>query len=127
VYALKLKERWEKGTDEKEGDYFSVYPEGNWNYGLLDSVVKAPAKAVEVTMTKPVGDDFVWNLAHAPIELKVLGKEIPDWKVVNDVAPQPVTARDGLYMGRVEGKVEELTLIPYGCTKVRIVAFPVVR
>jgi uncharacterized protein len=127
VYALKLKERWEKGTDEKEGDYFSVYPEGNWNYGLLDSVVKAPAKAVEVKMTKPVGDDFVWNLAHAPIELKVLGKEIPDWKVVNDVAPQPVTARDGLYMGRVEGKVEELTLIPYGCTKVRIVAFPVVR
>ncbi len=28
VYALKLNERWEKGHDEKEGDYFCVYPIG---------------------------------------------------------------------------------------------------
>jgi DUF1680 family protein len=127
VYALKLEERWEKGTDEKEGDYFSVYPKGEWNYGLLNAVVNTPATVVKVAVVKPVTENFVWNLANAPIELKVPAKKIPDWRIVNDVAPQPVTARDGLYMGKVEDKVETVTLIPYGCSKVRIVAFPVVK
>ena len=127
VYGLKLKEHWEQKTDEKEGDYFSVLTTSAWNFGLIDSIVKLPAKTVQVIMVKPVGEDFIWNLAHAPIELRVIGKKIPDWKIVNDVAPQPVTARDGLYMGLVEEKEEELTLVPYGCTKLRIVAFPVVR
>lgn len=127
VYALKLDEQWEKGTDEREGDYFSVYPKEDWNYGLLKTVVETPPAAVQVNLAKPVTDGFIWNLAHAPIELKVAVKKIPDWKIVNDVAPQPVTARDGLYMGKVDGKIEEVTLVPYGCTKVRIVAFPVVK
>jgi uncharacterized protein len=127
VYALKLEEQWEKETDEREGDYFSVYPKGDWNYGLVNTVVKAPARAVQVNVVKPVTDKFIWNLSNAPIELKVAVKKIPDWKIVSDVAPQPVTARDGLYMGRVENKTEEVTLVPYGCTKVRIVAFPVVK
>ena len=35
VYALKLDEKWEKGHDEKEGDYFCVYPTGKWNYGII--------------------------------------------------------------------------------------------
>ena len=127
VYGLKLEEQWQKETDEKEGDYFNVLTTSPWNYGLIDSIVKQPVKAVQVREVKPVGDSFIWNLANAPIELKVFGKRIQDWKIVNDVAPQPVTARDGLYMGRVEDKTEELTLVPYGCTKLRIVAFPIVR
>jgi hypothetical protein len=80
-----------------------------------------------VNIVKQAGSDFVWNLAHAPVEITVGAKKIPDWKIVNDVAPQPVTARDGLYMGKVDSVSEKITLVPYGCTKVRIVAFPVVR
>jgi Beta-L-arabinofuranosidase, GH127 catalytic domain/Beta-L-arabinofuranosidase, GH127 middle domain len=127
VYALKLAEQWQKETDEKEGDYYNVTTNESWNYGLLDSMVKYSAKAVQVREDIRVTDNFVWNLAHAPTELKVLAKKIPDWKIVNDVAPQPVTARDGLYMGKTEERIEVITLVPYGCTKLRIVAFPVVR
>ena len=127
VYGLRLEEQWQKETDEKEGDYFNVFTSSPWNYGLTDSIVKQPSKTVQVREVKPVTENFIWNLSHSPIELKVTGKKIPDWKIVNDVAPQPVTARDGLYMGRVEDKREELTLVPYGCTKLRIVAFPVVK
>lgn len=126
VYALKLPERWEKGTEEREGDYFSVYPAAEWNFGLLDSLVKDPS-VMQVSEVKEVTGNFIWNLAHAPIEIKAYGKKIPDWTIVNDVAPQPVTARDGLYMGTVDSTVHQLTLVPYGCTKVRIVAFPVVK
>lgn len=127
VYGLKLNEEWQKDTDEKEGEYFTVLTKSDWNYGLLDSMVRQANKAIQVKEIKPVSTGFVWNQANAPIELRVLGKKIPDWKIVNDVAPQPVTARDGLYMGTVEQDVHELVLIPYGCTKLRIVAFPVVK
>ncbi|HUQ96471.1 MAG TPA: beta-L-arabinofuranosidase domain-containing protein [Chitinophagaceae bacterium] len=127
VYALKLDEIWEKGTDKAEGDYFSVYPKSAWNYGLLDSMIKHPGTGMQATIVKPASESFVWNLAHAPIEIKALGRKIPSWQLVNDVAPQPVTARDGLFMGATSDTVETLTLVPYGCTKVRIVAFPVVR
>ncbi|GAA0553251.1 beta-L-arabinofuranosidase domain-containing protein [Chitinophaga japonensis] len=126
VYALKLQERWEQGTDEKEGPYFSVYPKGDWNYGLLQAQVKDPAQ-LTVKQVKPVTDDFVWNIAHAPIEIVADAKKIPGWRLYNDVAPTPVTEREGVYKGKVNDEVEQITLIPYGCTKVRVVAFPVVK
>lgn len=126
VYALKLGEKWEKATEKTEGNYFSVFPTGKWNYGILSAVVKEPAKNVRVTKIKPVTDSFVWNLAHAPIELTVKAKEIPAWIIAGDVAPTPITDRTGVYRGKVSETIQEITLIPYGCSKVRIVAFPVV-
>lgn len=127
VYALKLEEEWEKGTDEREGEYYSVYPKSDWNYGILQNAVSDPLKNVAVKLAKPVGDNFIWNLQNAPIELSVAAKKIPDWKIVNDVAPTPVSDRTGVFKGPVAIEVEQITLVPYGCTKVRIVAFPVVK
>jgi uncharacterized protein len=127
VYALKLEENWGKGQDEKEGEYFTVHPKGDWNYGILEKIVKDPAQNLEVKVVKPVTGNFIWNLANAPIEITASAKKIPDWVVVNDVAPQPVTDRNGIYKGKVKDEVKTITLVPYGCTKVRIVAFPVVK
>ncbi|HEY8957268.1 MAG TPA: hypothetical protein VIM72_15725, partial [Chitinophaga sp.] len=127
VYALKLEEQWEKGHDEAEGDYFSVYPKGEWNYGLPEKIIREPAKYLQVSTVKPVTDTFVWNLANAPVAITTTGKQIPEWKLVDDVAPQPVTDRNGIYKGKVSDKETNITLVPYGCTKVRIVAFPVVK
>jgi DUF1680 family protein len=125
VYALKVGERWEKGSDEKEGDYFSVYPTDEWNYGLVDDVVATPDKVTAVKL-KPLSPSFKWNLANAPIEITAPAKKIPGWKAVNGVAHQPVTDRNGKYKGEVESAENQITLVPYGFTKVRIVAFPVV-
>jgi DUF1680 family protein len=126
VYALKLGERWEKGYDQKEGDYFSVYPTEEWNYGLLQEVVKNPKKNL-VVQTKPFPKSFKWNLENAPIEIVAPAKKIPGWQAVNGVAHQPVTDRTGVYKGAVEGEEKKVTLVPYGFTKVRVVAFPVVK
>jgi hypothetical protein len=125
VYALKLGERWEKGTDEKEGDYFSVYPTGDWNFGLVKDVIKDPSANVKVKV-EPLRKDFRWNLESAPIEITTMAKKIPSWKAIDGVAYQPVTDRTGVYKGDVAKEVEEVTLVPYGFTKVRVVAFPVV-
>jgi len=126
VYALKVGERWEKATHEKEGDYFSVYPTTDWNYGLLHDMIKDPEQHLEVKI-KPFPKTFKWNLDHAPIEIVTSGKQIPGWKAVNGVAHQPVTDRTGVYKGPVDDEVKAITLVPYGFTKVRIVAFPVVK
>jgi len=126
VYALKLGERWEKETEPTEGDYWSVYPTEPWNYGLPQDVVKDPAGRIEVRKGAAVSADFVWNAAHAPVELVTRGKRIPEWKILNDVAPIPQTDRHGLFKGEVSDTAETITLIPYGFSKVRIVAFPVI-
>jgi len=126
VYALKIGERWEKGHDEKEGDYFSVFPTAEWNLGLLEKFIQDPEQQLSVSI-KPLPDKFVWNLASAPIEITAAGKKIPNWKLVDGVARQPVSDRTGLYKGEVDDTVHTLKLVPFGFTKVRIVAFPVVR
>ena len=77
--------------------------------------------------TQPLSDDFKWNLENSPLEISLQAKKIPDWKAVNGLAYLPVSGRDGVYKGNVSDKVEQITLAPIGFTKLRIVAFPVVR
>lgn len=128
VYALKLKERWQPEQEQEEGEYFSVFTEDAWNYGLLQSMVISPSLKTKVNNVKPVTSDFVWDINNAPIEIVTTGKKIPGWKVDSDgSATQPVSDRTGIYRGFVDSTEEKIILVPYGCTKVRIVAFPVVR
>jgi DUF1680 family protein len=126
VYALRVGEKWEKKNDPDLGDYYDIYPTTPWNYGLVRAVVDDPAKNATV-IGKPVSGNFYWNQSNAPFEIKVGARKIPDWKTVRGVPVQPVTKRYGEFEGEVADSVETVTLIPYGCTKLRIVAFPVVR
>lgn len=125
VYALKLGERWETGNEPTEGEYRSVYPAGDWNFGLIEDVVKNPVANLRVRSIE-MKTPFVWNQEHAPIEIVAAAKKIPGWISVDGVAHQPVTDRNGVYKGPVDPKNVDITLIPYGCTKVRVVAFPIV-
>ena len=126
VYALKIGEKWEKKTDQEEGDYFEIYPTTPWNYGIEKAVVENPVVNSEV-IEKNVEGNFFWNPDKAPVEIQVAGRKIPEWGLTNSVAYQPVTERFGTYKGLVGEKLDTLTLIPYGCSKLRIVAFPVVK
>jgi Beta-L-arabinofuranosidase, GH127 catalytic domain/Beta-L-arabinofuranosidase, GH127 middle domain len=131
VYALKIKEDWERDTlfqsNGKSQVYFNVVPASTWNYGLLEKIVEDPGGELKVIQQPFDPDTFEWNPKHSPIEIIAPGKEIPEWKSANGVPLLPVTTRDGIYEGKVDDNIHELTLLPYGCLKLRIVAFPVVN
>lgn len=124
VYALKIKENWKevKNTD-KYGNYWEVLPESDWNYGLWEECIKQPATSFVITEKKNITDN-PWNLQNAPIEIKTKGKRIPGWKAYNgDAGPLPYSTINYLK----DSPAEDIVLIPYGCSTLRISEFPVVR
>lgn len=119
VYSLKIGERWERyGSSEKWPGY-QVYPTGPWNYGLLIEPATAAA-AFQVTQKSMPGDYQPFTPDAAPLELKVKAKKIPRWQMeangmVGEIQPSPVSSGEA---------TEDITLIPMGCARLRIAAFP---
>ncbi|WP_297093828.1 beta-L-arabinofuranosidase domain-containing protein [uncultured Draconibacterium sp.] len=121
VYALKIDEEWREVTNDKYDDTFwEVLPKSPWNYALLKSEIDANKFNVEVS------DEIAknpWNLENAPIIVKTKGKRLPIWTEDRNMAGK--TPSPSWPYRIVEENEEEITLIPYGCTTLRISEFPV--
>ncbi|ATL49695.1 hypothetical protein COR50_01740 [Chitinophaga caeni] len=122
VYALKIEEHWQKHHDDEYGEYFEVLPGNDWNYGLVEKAIQSPNTSFEVVKKDIPGDQYPWNLSGAPIHLVAKAKKIPSWTIYNNMPgplPMPFVA--------TEGAEQEITLVPYGCTTLRVTEFPVVH
>jgi uncharacterized protein len=124
VYSLKLGEAWKQvnaGKPHREpphGDY-EVRPSSPWNYGIV--VDESHPESSVTFKEKPVGEK-PFSPEGAGILAKVKGRKLPGWKLENgwagEVPPGPQESSE---------PIEELTLIPYGCTNIRVTEFPRIK
>jgi len=126
VYALKIGEEWKKvsSQDKYNEFYYEVRPTTPWNFGLIAASVKNPEKDFEVVKRVVPKDSYPWNPENTPVEIKTKGVIIPFWTLYNGSAgPLPYSEQ---YQLKTDPP-QEITLIPYGCTTLRITEFPVVQ
>jgi len=113
---------------------WAIRPVTPWNYALvLDAADPAGGFAVRRHPLRPVpfadigepvyrGEAGYQPWAHeAPLVLTVAGRAVPGWGLRHHSADDPPAAPV------VEGPAQDLTLVPYGCTRLRIAEFPVIR
>jgi hypothetical protein len=130
VYALKMSENWKLVKNEKDpveygSTYYEVTSGSPWNYALLDVPADKLERQFIFSKTTAPNSGYPWNLESAPVQIKAKAKRIPSWKLYNDMTgqlPYSIT-----YNLETESRQEEIILVPYGCTTLRISQFPVVR
>ena len=122
AFSLKIKERWEKVIEEGEWAVWEVFPESPWNYGLVLPSTDGETLDLEIVENKGPLADQPFDLESAPLVIQATGRRIPAWDF----------EEDGL-VGRLqkspvftEQPDEAIELIPMGCARLRISAFPVV-
>ena len=120
AYSLRIGERWARfgGTDEWPA--FEVFPTTPWNYGLvLDA--RDPDASFEVHRKPGALAKQPFDVNAAPIEITAKARKIPAWQMegglVGQLQQSPAKSAE---------PVETITLIPMGCARLRISAFPIV-
>lgn len=127
VYALKIGERVEKVQNKKDAGkygetYYEIHPTTPWNYGLLNIPEHELEKAFQLQVNPVTA--YPWNLQNAPLTLQTKARRIPSWQLYNQMAgPLPYSM---IYQLETAPDDEDIILVPYGCTQLRISQFPVV-
>lgn len=127
VYSLKIGEEWKQVNQDKphrerpHADW-EVHPTTEWNYGLeIDENNLAGC----VTFKEQPMTDCPFSPEGAPMKATVRGRQVPGYGLNRGWAGElPYGVRTPI---KSDKALTDLTLIPYGCTNIRITEFPVVN
>lgn len=118
-YSLRIAEKWEEYDDGRPWACHEVFPTTPWNYGLIVDL-NEPAKSFEFVARGGELPAQPFTVEDAPVAIRAKAKRISEWEqeangLVGEIQESPV---------RSDEPVENVTLIPMGCARLRISAFP---
>jgi len=119
TFSLKIGEEWRRYGDDPWPGY-EVFPTTPWNYGLALPPGN-PAAALKVERAATLAEQ-PFTPDAAPIRILAQARRIPEWKqeengLIGKLQQSPVYSTQPL---------ETITLIPMGCARLRVSAFPTV-
>ena len=114
AYSLKIGERWQRYGANDKWPAYEVFPTTPWNYALVKS---------EMRLEKQPVPKQPFTAEAAPVKLIAKGRRVPSWRLeanglIQEVPASPVATNE---------PVEEITLIPMGCARLRVSTFPMAR
>src|SRR5262249_45449426 len=127
VFSLGLKEKWidfqpfQFQPPEGAKMDLALLPESPWNYGLvlgkgdINNSFSVHSGALK---------ENPFTLEGAPVHVTARGKRLANWGVEQGAAMPPP---EHPIADPAAAETEELTLVPYGSTRLRITAFPVLE
>ena len=121
VYALAVDEEWRdsgrnRPNNESPHGEWEVHPTSPWNVAIGRPRTENLVFAEHDIENRPFTPD------RPPVSTEIKGRLVPGWTLEkNAAAPPPASPLDDARMDVSEGQV---TLIPYGCTNLRITELP---
>jgi DUF1680 family protein len=118
VFALPVEAEWKKVRDREHlpFDDWEVYPKSPWNYALQ---IDREHLERSVTFEDRAAAKAPFSSQAAPVVARVKGRRLPGWGLEKGAAAPPpagpITSQEPL---------EDLTLVPYGSTDLRVTEFP---
>lgn len=122
IYSLPIGEQWHRINEKEAGHEFphcdyEIHPTTPWNYGLC---INKDNPQESITFEERQIKDCPFSPEGAPVVAKLKGKKV-DWELKNgSAAPSPG-------MKFISEETEDITMIPYGCTNLRITEMPIVK
>jgi hypothetical protein len=128
VYSLKIGEEWTRvnaGKPHREPPHadYEVRPTTAWNYALVASGDSVEGLAFQ---ERPIGGQ-PFSPDGAGMAATAKARRLPDWKLEHGWAAERSSSDRGVAdPGRAASAQPEetVTLIPYGCTNIRVTEFP---
>ncbi|WP_196213515.1 beta-L-arabinofuranosidase domain-containing protein [Bacteroides cellulosilyticus] len=118
LFALSIQEDVVKITDQaKTSANFPAYdikPASTWNYALSKDVLK------HIEIEEKECNGFPWDTGNSPVVLKMKASCVPEWQATVTTPGLPAK-------GFKVFQTENIEMVPFGSTRIRMCVFPIMN